>query len=90
MKVKKGLIEKVLERLYLDYFPDTCFVEMLCDVMGMKREDKYLKTLSAICVYLKDKGLTTEESRGRWRITASGIDFLVGKSLIKSATPKRR
>lgn len=82
MRIEKDLIRKVLEKLYENYFPHSCFLKTLRGAMGTKPDEKYLKPLLTVCIYLNDKGLTTEEGENKWRITAKGIDFLEGKSLI--------
>jgi len=68
MRIKKELVRKVLEKLYEDYFPEPCPVE--------------LSGVEAVIVYLKEKGLVKVSTYRRCKITAEGIDKVEGGSLI--------
>jgi len=68
MRIKKDLVRKVLEKLYEDYFPEPCPVE--------------LSAVEAVIVYLKEKGLVKVSTQRRCKITAEGIDKVEGGSLI--------
>ena len=82
MKIEKGLIGKVLEKLYEDYFPSFCHKDELSKAVGIGKGDGVALGVEAVTVYLEDKGLITVSAQKGCRITAEGIDRLEGESLI--------
>ncbi len=85
MKVKEDIIKKILNKLYLDHFPDACPIGKLCGKLDMN-EDEEVKSILAAGCYSKEKGWIDEIVRPKddereWRINASGIDFLEGDFL---------
>ena len=83
MRIERDLPRKILEKLYNDYYPDSCLIFELCEALGMKGKEK---SVLAAGRYLKDKGLIVEnkiKDKGRaWTISPEGIEFLEGKKLV--------
>ncbi len=75
MKVSRQYLEQILEKLY-SFYPHFVETNVLSWHIMKKLPDEEMRTA---CVYLKDKGLITQSPKGRWRITAKGIDELEGR-----------
>ena len=76
MKVEKELIRKILRKLYDDYFPYVVRVSELKDELQIDSQ-----RVAAVLHYLEYKSLVESEEQRKWKITASGIDFLEGDLL---------